>query len=135
MYKSEEERQSKLAYYRSEYARRRASWFKGKSCVGINNVGNICGATGNLEVDHVDPSQKSFTIRWCMSWKKLLPELAKCQPLCVSCHKKKTSIDKKTKVHGITMYATHKCRCDICRAANAASGRRTKARKKERELK
>jgi 5-methylcytosine-specific restriction endonuclease McrA len=51
-----------------------------------------CGATSDLEFDHVDRHTKSFTIgsRAMSRWDGLLVELAKCQLLCRPCHIEKT---------------------------------------------
>jgi hypothetical protein len=42
-----------------------------------------------LDLDHIDPSTKSFTIGLHngLSWEKIEPELAKCQVLCANHHK------------------------------------------------
>ena len=47
-----------------------------------------CGTDKNLEFDHIDPLQKSFTIGklWSLAWEKVLKELAKCRLLCEDCH-------------------------------------------------
>ncbi len=54
-----------------------------------------CGTKDNLEIDHVDPKLKSFSISEFIthSWKKIEPELSKCQLLCVDCHKRKSLTD------------------------------------------
>ena len=57
----------------------------GGSCV-------VCGATEGLQIDHLDPDQKSFTLGklWSASQERFLDELSKCQLLCDDCHKVKT---------------------------------------------
>ena len=49
-----------------------------------------CGATKNLQFDHIDPKTKCFNVNPQDSWEKTLPELYKCQLLCPSCHLEKT---------------------------------------------
>lgn len=55
-----------------------------------------CGKTEKLDIDHIDPTKKSFTIANIIGncpEKKLLEELKKCQLLCRDCHVKKTRKD------------------------------------------
>ena len=49
-----------------------------------------CGSWENLEVDHIDPSQKVTHKVWHWKKEKRDAELKKCQPLCKSCHRKKS---------------------------------------------
>lgn len=61
----------------------------GGKCVG-------CGATENLQFDHIDRKQKSFTIGKMLGYSledKLIPEAKKCQLLCKFCHQIKTTIN------------------------------------------
>lgn len=83
----------------------------------------VCGATDNLEFDHVDPTIKLFNITdkytCCMSY--LRSELDKCQLLCKTHHKEK---HKQDNIHGTYyMYNHGKCRCTECRKANAEYSR------------
>ena len=58
-----------------------------------NKLGNKCvkcGATENLQFDHIDPKTKCFNVNPQDSWEKTLPELYKCQLLCPPCHLEKT---------------------------------------------
>lgn len=73
-------------YQRQWIARRRADFFNGKSCVK-------CGATEQLELDHVDPRTKIHHAIWSWSKERRDAEILKCQVLCNDCHKKKSSID------------------------------------------
>lgn len=110
--------------------------YLGGSCVK-------CGATENLEVDHIDWSTKSFTIsnNLQVSWERMVKELDKCQLLCSSCHKEKTRLDHKDRPHwnrgnwkhgSITGY--HKgCRCDLCKEAQSLYKKSLRARKRARE--
>jgi len=60
----------------------------GSKCVG-------CGTTKDLQFDHIDRTQKSFTIGKCWGYtlEKLLEEADKCQLLCKECHQYKTTIN------------------------------------------
>jgi len=84
-----------------------------------------CGSWRELEVDHIDPKTKTMHRLWTYSEARRIAELAKCQILCRSCHKKKTFVDFGWGKHGATRYRCG-CRCDICRAAHAARVRKWK---------
>ena len=60
----------------------------GGKCVG-------CGTTENLQFDHIDRTQKSFTIGKSLdySMERLIPEVDKCQLLCYDCHEIKSLIN------------------------------------------
>lgn len=49
-----------------------------------------CGATENLQFDHIDPSTKLFNISDHHRYVAVKEEIKKCQLLCVSCHREKT---------------------------------------------
>ena len=67
----------------------------GGKCVG-------CGVTENLQFDHIDRNNKSFTIGKCWGYRleKLIEEADKCQLLCKECHQYKTTIN-----HDMSMMA------------------------------
>lgn len=78
-----------------------------------------CGSSVDLEVDHIDRSQKAYNPRalWSLAEnnQKRIDELAKCQVLCEKCHKEKTREESKTNKHGTyAMRNTWNCRCDKC---------------------
>ena len=52
-----------------------------------------CNETKNLQIDHIDPLKKSFTItaNLTKNLDELLPEVDKCQPLCLKHHMEKTA--------------------------------------------
>lgn len=62
---------------------RRAAFFADKVCVK-------CGATEQLELDHIDRRQKKHHAIWSWSEKRREAEIAKCQVLCRECHIDKT---------------------------------------------
>jgi len=82
-----------------------------------------CGTTDDLEFDHVDKTTKEFTITdgMAVSRPRLFEELRKCQLLCTSCHKKKTSAERFAELkHGRAGMYKRGCRCDECRTAQNA---------------
>lgn len=97
------------------YAKRREKiiTFLGGKCI-------ICGSTVNLDIDHIDKANKSFSISkfYNYRWEFLLAELVKCQLLCKEHHKEKNKIDNGEAKHGsLTMYSHYRCRCDPCKSA------------------
>lgn len=79
-------REAQREYQRNWKAKRRAEWFKDKQCAK-------CGSTADLELDHIEPTRKVSHNIWSWSEERMLTELAKCQVLCVNCHKRKTRLD------------------------------------------
>ena len=79
-----------LPKWKRHYIRRRAKVLEimGGQCIN-------CGSKDNLEIDHIDPHTKSFSISEFIthSWEKIGPELEKCQLLCKACHKAKSETD------------------------------------------
>lgn len=82
-----------------------------------------CGSNINLEFDHVDPSEKSFTIAKASSFSEVRfqAELIKCQLLCKSCHELKHDVGKQT--HG-TLSSYRYCKCDECKKAKSEWNRK-----------
>ena len=80
--------ETKREWYRRRKKQRKQECreYLGGKCVG-------CGATENLQFDHIDRTQKSFIIssNVTMNWDKLTEELDKCQLLCDTCHRLKTT--------------------------------------------
>ena len=56
-----------------------------------------CGATENLEFDHIDPSTKVFGVCAGLdkAWDVLVAEASKCQLLCRPCHVAKGAEDRR----------------------------------------
>lgn len=75
---------------RTEFRQNMLTYLVDKSCVD-------CGESDIrvLEFDHIDPSQKLFSIsqsvRLGRGWSEVLTELEKCVIRCANCHKKRTS--------------------------------------------
>lgn len=93
----------------------------------LGNKCKACDSVDNLEIDHIDWKEKSFTVGkfWNCAKEKFLLELEKCQLLCRNCHIEKSKIDireiktgNKEIQHGThTRYQSYKCRCEMCRSA------------------
>lgn len=120
----------KYRKYRREYhARRKDAWFEGKVCAG-------CGSDENLQLDHVDPSQKVTHRVWFWSQERRDVELAKCQALCAPCHREKTTLQQELthgytpRQHGERRTYNAGCRCRPCKDAAAQYSRDRRARKK-----
>jgi hypothetical protein len=99
----------------------------------LGGVCNVCGTTDSLEFDHIDNSDKSFSISklWNCSEKVFLEEIYKCQLLCHEHHKEKTKRNKEYRpawpepIHGkVWTYSGHGCRCELCKEAKRNAGRK-----------
>jgi 5-methylcytosine-specific restriction endonuclease McrA len=102
----------------------RQEFFEGKSCVK-------CGSAKELELDHVNPREKTSHRIWSWSRKRREEEIVKCQILCKDCHLKKTEEERGGfHKHGTRrMYEHHGCRCQPCRDAHSASMREWRSTK------
>jgi hypothetical protein len=96
-----------------------------------------CGATEDLEFDHIDPSTKVFAVSAGLSraWDALVEEASKCQLLCKPCHVAKGAEDRPELKHGTYhVYWYWNCRCDLCKAANARKSADLRAKKLARKF-
>ena len=77
------------AYQREWIKKRRNAW------ISENGPCAKCGSIEQLEVDHIDYSQKKLHPRelWTRQTQIRTAELAKCQVLCRKCHRQKTKAD------------------------------------------
>ena len=103
-------------YVAARYHRRRQAFIDSRGGVCEN-----CGSDDRLELDHVDPTTKSFSIGKALSsWaeEKVQRELAKCQVLCKVCHKEKT-ITESVVAHGGGVAGKRRCDCELCKAKKA----------------
>jgi hypothetical protein len=110
---SEQERDYNREYHLERYHARMREFIEqlGGKCVQ-------CGSVDELEIDHIDPATKEFTIasRWGLPDEAMQKELSKCQLLCYDCHKEKSASARRVDVHGTWgMYRRRGCRCDECR--------------------
>jgi hypothetical protein len=95
-----------------------------------------CGATEDLELDHIDPSTKRFTISGGLSkaWTDLVEEASRTQLLCKPCHVAKGAEDRPETVHGTYyVYWYYSCRCTACKAANARKSAALRVRRLQRD--
>lgn len=129
--KNKEEYNKYMRVYMLKRYRKRMDWARktlGGSCTQ-------CGSIRDLELDHIDPGTKKFTVgrMWSVSEKAFADEVAKCQLLCRECHQDKTIFDrgfKKAKGEHGTISTYRYCRCADCKKACRDYARRYKARKK-----
>ena len=88
-----------------------------------------CGSVNKLEFHHRDKHLKITHLVYGWTEQRRQEELAKCDLLCHKCHVKETIKEQGWGLapHGTTArYRCRfiKCRCTLCRAANAASEKR-----------
>jgi len=93
-----------------------------------NQLGNtcaVCGSEEDLEVDHIDPSTKTFNLgkAWGKPWDVILVELKKCQLLCKQCHRLKSNQENSRRGSlnkGVYKHGSHnaryvlRCDCEEC---------------------
>lgn len=115
------------AYCTSWMKARRDSYFDSKACVR-------CGATELLELDHIDPAEKTSHRIWSWREERRAAEMAKCQVLCRACHKAKSWEQQGWGRHGIRARYNKGCRCEPCRAASTAAARVYRARKRQQGI-
>ena len=129
-------------YYRTRQAERRKELIEmfGGQCVR-------CGATEDLEFDHIDRTTVSFRLSgWGFnySWERILKEAEKCQLLCDPCHHEKSKecgngeqggASPRFLEHGTeAYYVREKCKCELCRKASMNARIRRGERKGYRKL-
>lgn len=118
-------------YQRRWKAERRAEFLakRGNKC-------EKCGVIENLEFHHRNKDEKLSHRIWTWSRQRIEEELRKCDLLCVDCHFSETVKERGyyNYVHGThTCYRETKCRCGLCRAANAEAQRNTPGYKYARQ--
>lgn len=130
--------------YHREYYRQYAQDRRDEAVALLGGCCAVCGTTETLEIDHIDPSAKSFTLTqgWSKKRETWLAELAKCQLLCKKHHDEKTLRDagrvSAKETHG-TLSAYRHCgppKCDDCKRAkrefarsNPSPSRQARSRK------
>jgi hypothetical protein len=83
-----------------------------------------CRSTDNLQLDHIDPKTKNFTVAKLWNSKKEVfdSEINKCQLLCQKCHEEKTLLDMgkaSAKITHGTISSYRYCKCDKCKKAKS----------------
>jgi hypothetical protein len=102
-------------YHRKNYVCRRGEFFNGKRCID-------CGATENLELDHVDPATKISNSVWEWRKERREAELAKCVARCKVCHKKRSDEQHRRPIpHGTESGYRRGCRCRTCTVVHSAA--------------
>jgi len=125
-----------MAYSGDKKREYQALWMRARRRAWIEDQGGKCvkcESTERLEIDHINKEDKEAYISslWSRSTSVREKELAKCQVLCHNCHKEKSIAEATTATCGqIGMY-NRGCRCDLCRASNAARNRKYRALKKD----
>lgn len=113
--KTAQNRAYRLAWNKRQRKRWRDEWF------AANGPCRHCGSWHRLEVDHINPADKTTRRQvWMLSKIRREAELAKCQPLCHECHLQKTSAQLRTYPPcGTRSSYYHGCRCAECRKARS----------------
>ena len=104
------DKERKREYQRNRVANERKKFFSSKRC-------QHCNSKKRLELDHINPTNKTSHSIWSWSLKRRNKELIKRQVLCHACHRSKTTLDQyKTLKHGTTrtLYEKYGCRCEKC---------------------
>jgi len=113
-------------YQRQWVAGRRDAFFCDKKCTH-------CSTSEDLQLHHLDPTQKESHSIWGWGDERRLPEIEKCIVLCKPCH---------YKVHGKKIgrtcgkFSTYKygCRCDKCKAVGADYNKARRLRYKKEKM-
>lgn len=105
------DREKKRAYDRKWIAARRAKYLGGKLCAE-------CGANDQLELHHINPTDKVTHKIWSWNKDRLENELSKCIFMCRKCHTewhRQYVLSKR--IHGNSSTYKNGCRCAACREA------------------
>ena len=83
-----------------------------------------CNSIENLQLDHINPQTKNFTVAKLWNSKKEVfdLEIGKCQLLCEKCHEEKTLLDMgkvSAKITHGTLSSYRYCKCKICKKAKS----------------
>ena len=116
------------AQWRKDYYQKRKAMFVAR----LGGVCVECGTTEDLEIDHIDPSTKSFEILKCYDHKldKVLSEVDKCQLLCKTHHKIKSDREASFE-HGAGLTGKRFCYCDLCKPLKRARMKTWRAERKQ----
>ncbi len=98
------------------------NWISDRKEKYISDLGPciFCGTLKNIEIHHIDPTQKESHRIWSWREDRLKAELKQCIPMCHDCHKKFHDLMKrKPLVHGTVNGFWMGCRCKECTEARA----------------
>ena len=106
--------------YMREYHLKRYHRIRKEAIEKLGGKCNKCGSTEKLQLDHIDPKNKSFDVSLFLSvpLKLFREELKKCQVLCFNCHSIKSILEQgKIPARGThrTLSAYRYCRCKLCK--------------------
>ena len=89
------------AYWNKRYSER-LIWMKEY----LGNECSVCGSKKSLEIDHINPEEKGFTLSraYNKSLENIQKELDKCQLLCNLCHRKKSGKEWSKRFSGSKNY-------------------------------
>ena len=112
--------------YMKAYQKERYVKNKAEAAALLGGVCVKCGASENLQFDHIDPATKVKNVTLMFNPLAWRDEIKKCQLLCPPCHTDKTIVDlnrtKAVGTHG-TLSSYRHCKCDLCKAAKQAHNR------------
>lgn len=116
--------------YMANYMKLRRVKRREKVIAHLGGKCSICGTNENLEINHINPKEKSHNIGDIQDgvWEKIIEELEKCELLCVEHHKQVTKEQYKkglmpppwnkntaVRFHGSARkYSEDGCRCEPC---------------------
>ncbi len=115
--------------YMNEYMKDRYKRRRYESIVALGGKCVKCGSIEDLEFDHIDRMNKTFTIGNGSSFsdKRWDEEVSKCQLLCHDCHVDK---HRSEAICGTPQRYWRGCRCDDCTRANSKYHREYKKLRK-----
>lgn len=116
------DKEKQRKWQREHLARIRAEWLE------ANGPCSKCGSSEQLEVDHINPELKISHNVWSWKAERRAAELAKCQVLCNTCHKKKTAADRMPSHGTDSRYTHYRCKCEPCLAAHRIANARRRER-------
>lgn len=95
-----------------------------------------CNSIEDLQLDHINPETKNFTVAKLWNSKKEVfdLEIGKCQLLCKECHEEKTLLDMgrvSAKITHGTVSSYRYCKCDSCKKAKSEYMRSFRKKKKQ----
>ena len=104
--------------YNREYHKARYHRIRNEAITKLGGKCVDCGATENLEFDHVDRDTKSFFVGRKMTYPNTEEELKKCVLRCDPCHNART-LEQLSVDHGSGVAGKMNCKCDLCKAKKA----------------
>lgn len=105
-----------MAFDHSKYNLERYHRIRAEKLAALGGVCVDCGFTEDLEFDHVDPENKSFSIGDIMTYPSSVvdAELDKCVLRCKSCHITRTA-EQQSVEHGEGASGKKNCKCRPCK--------------------